>query len=227
MSFYTNNLNNQGQNLLPPTRRKSGWLAWLAVLMKPLQWLWDNLFTSYREGDYSTADFNPATTYAVGDRVKYSKGIYEMIALAVAGTTPLNTTAWTKVQDNFIGVIDRAKFSAEDLKFEYALNLWFDTTFRQPPLTSDIYINDLNSNLVDFFVGYQENESSEIVAINGEAISFIQSANPTYGAADFSINIPLAIFNALGASNPEREAVVRRFADQINTAGLTYTINTY
>jgi hypothetical protein len=131
------------------------------------------------------------------------------------------------VQDNFIGVIDRAKFSAEDLKFEYALNLWFDTTFRQPPLTSDIYINDLNSNLVDFFVGYQENESSEIVAINGEAISFIQSANPTYGAADFSINIPLAIFNALGASNPEREAVVRRFADQINTAGLTYTINTY
>lgn len=227
MSFFTNNLNTQAQNLLPVSRRKSVWIAWMAVLMKPLQWLWDNIFTSYRVGDYSNAEFNPATTYAIGDRVKWGKGIYEMYTLAVAGTTPLDTSVWVKIQDNFIGVLDRARFTAEDLKFEYGLNLWFNTTFRQPPLVSDIYINDLNSNLQDFFIGYAENESSNIVAINGEAISFISQGNPSYGAADFSINIPIAVFNALGATNPEREAIVRRFADQINTAGLIYSINTY
>lgn len=227
MSFYTNNLNTQAQNLLPPSRRKSVWLAWMAVLMKPLQWLWDNIFTSYREGDLSNAEFNPITTYSLGDRVRWGKGIYEMYTLAVAGTTPLNTSVWVKIQDNFIGVLDRASFTAEIVKFEYALNIWFSTTFRQPPLVSDIYITNANSALQDFFIGIDDVESSLVVYQNGEANSFIQLANPSYGAADFQINIPIAVYNALAATNPERDAIVRRFADEINTAGILYTIVTY
>jgi len=227
MSFYTNNLNTQAQNLLPPSRRKSVWLAWMAVLMKPLQWLWDNIFASYREGDLITAEFNALTTYSVGQRVKWGKGIYEMYVSAVAGTTPLNTSVWVKIQDNFIGILDRASFTAEIVKFEYALNIWFSTTFRQPPLVSDIYITNANSALQDFFIGIDDVESSLVVFQNGEANSFIQLANPSYGAADFQINIPVAVYNGLAATNPERDAIVRRFADEINTAGILYTIVTY
>jgi hypothetical protein len=227
MSFFTNNLNTQAQNLLPPTRRLPGWLAWMAVVMKPLQWLWDIIFFSYKEGDYTTAEFDPLTTYAVGDRVKWGKGIYEMILLAPSGTTPLDTSVWTLVQSNFIGVEVRAKFTAEKLKFEYALNLWFGTTFRQPPLISDIYIERLNNNLTDFFVGFSDDESSLVVYENGEAESFIGDANPTYGVIDFTIWFPAAVFAALGSTDAEREAIIRRFADAINTAGLTYNIDTY
>lgn len=151
---------------------------------------------------------------------------------ALAWLYALNPTnpgcLWIRVSPNFIGANERVSYNAQKLLFEYALNRWFGTTFKQPSIgVSDIYISQLDDVNNDFYgapdqgtyFGYQ-----------------FTDATPKYGMPtnvggispyDFIINVPTAVYNALSASASQREGIVRAFADKINAAGMLYEIVTY
>jgi hypothetical protein len=52
---------------------------------------------------------------------------------------------------------------------------------------------------------------------------------PTYivNAYDYTINVPIAIFNTLGTTTTNKENTIRQFADKYNLAGMNYNIITY
>jgi hypothetical protein len=157
-----------------------------------------------------------------------------------------NPFYWIKVSDNFIGANERVSYSAQKLIFEYALNRWFNTTFRQPVIgTSDIYINRNSSTTNQFFWG-QPPPAGTINSFFGPSTNttvstsiplskFFTPGNSFLLLNDFSINIPIAVYNALynetpvtaGSNTANRDAVVSNFANLLNPAGSSYNIITY
>jgi hypothetical protein len=161
---------------------------------------------------------------------------------------------WVRVSPNFIGVYERASYSCQKIIFEFALNRWFQTTFRQPngtpeaytlnpSGTSDIYIKT-NSNINrQFFWSQTTNISffAPATNISDPTIELSNYFSPGYSfekAYDFSIYIPVNVYNALVSSSIEtfviagnnstlRDGVVCAFADQLNQAGSIYNIITY
>lgn len=207
--------------LLPADKRVSGMWAWVKALFAPLQYLHDLLFQSYKIG--STATAYASGTYAKGDRVIYQHAVYE--SLIGSNTTLPISASWTKVQDNYIGVDERLQYNCQKLVFEYALNKWFATAFRQPPLQSDIYIS-IPAKTIPVFRSTSGDDTSSSTFSNNSSEYVIDSYSvvPRF---NMTINIPVAIYNALDAVSANREPIVRAFADKYVAAGITYNIQTY
>jgi hypothetical protein len=161
------------------------------------------------------------------------------LANTAAALEWLSQYYWIQVQPNFIGANERASYSCQKTIYEYALNKWFNTTFRQPGSSpSDIYIS--NNNLVpgQFFFApstpaRQGSFFEQATDLSGGTFfSQGSSSTPQY---DFSINIPVAAYNALddemavaaGSNTTDRDAIVSAFANLLNPAGATYNIITY
>lgn len=227
MGIYDVNYYKQGALAMPPNKRQPKYLMWIYSLLSPLNWLRDVVFSNYKVS--ATYDEYAAGTYAKGDRVKYGTSFYE--SLIDSNTDAPTTANWLKIVDNFIGVNDRVLFRSEKILFEYALNTWFNTdaepcVWSKVPGDSTIYITN-NAITTGFFrVGTSEElsssvgffTSSEPVGNDGGAVT-IQYA--------FTINIPTAVYAAIGTTAAEREQTVRNFADKYNTTGLFYNIQTY
>jgi hypothetical protein len=222
MSLYDIDYSITGPQLLPPDKRRTRMLAWIKALLSPLQYLQLLVFTSYKQG--STAPQYAAGAYNKGDRVVYFFSVYESL---VAANTSVPTTPgyWVKVQDNFIGVDERVKYSGAKLVLEYALNKWFVTQFRQPPAQSDIYITVNQIVLDTFIVGATEARSSWV----GLTDSSEPIGNDSALAAGVNMNIyfPLAKYNSLASTNQQRESIIRAFVNKYVTAGIIYKILTY
>jgi hypothetical protein len=226
--IYDVNFFQTAQELSPSFRRtKEEFEGLNAAFAEPMNDL-NLIFKWYREG--STApDYSNVTVYNFGDVVKYAKVIYlrnEITDGYSAGIEPTNFTFFTKIIDLFIGVDERVKYQSQKIVFEYALNRFFETTFRQPPLVSDIYITRDFSDLTDFWIA----ETDIATATVGETdtdTTYVDEDETTRSAYDYVIKFPLAAYNALASTNPTREKIVRVFADKINAAGFKYIIQTY
>lgn len=226
MGIYDANYYKLAAEILPPNKRLPIYLKWAYVLVSPLNWLRNVVFNVFKAGE-TYAEY-AAGTYALGDRVKYGKGYYESL---IDGNTDAPTEAtWLLIADNFIGVDDRILFRSEKILFEYALNTWFNTdanpcTWSNVAGASTIYITNNSITTGWFRVGVDEQTSSYVAferssePINGDGTLTIQYA--------FTINIPTAVYTALGSSASIRENTVRNFADKYNTVGLFYDIATY
>lgn len=215
------------ENFLPPKKRLPRYLAWVRVLLSPLQVLYDTMFGTYRSGN-PAADYSLLVTYAIGDQVKYiDKAIYQCYVATTAGILPTDSTYWFKIQDKFVGVEPRTKYNSQRLIFEWALNEWFGTTFVNTPGASDIYIEAVSDYLGAFYAGYDESESSEVVYANNTATAFIQYDNIPNDYINFTIYIPNPVWLALGANTNDRDQVVRNIADLYVYAGIAYTITPY
>ena len=227
MAIYDANYYKQAAEALPPNKRMAKYLTWVFSLISPMQWLRYVVFDVFKTGT-TYAEYT-AGTYAAGNRVKYGRSYYESL---IDGNTDAPTTAnWLLVADNFIGVDDRILFRSEKILFEYALNTWFNTdanpcTWSNVAGASTIYITN-NAITTGFFrVGTTQDlstyigftEVGEPIGNDGAAVT-IQYA--------FTINIPTAVYTALGADPSIREQTVRNFADKYNTVGLFYNIQTY
>jgi len=227
MGIYTVNYYTQAANALPVNKRLPKYLSWVNSIVSPMVWLRDVVFEVFKAG----FEYNEyaAGTYAIGDRVKYNKSIYESL---VGGNTDAPTTdKWIKIVDNFIGTDERVLFRSEKIIFEYALNKWFNTdanpcVWSNIPAASTIYITN-NAIASGFFrVGTSQDLSSyvgfgevgEPIGNDGGAVT-IQYA--------YTINIPTAVYAAFGADASTREQTVRNFADKYNIVGLFYNIQTY
>jgi len=221
-------------NFLPPKKRLPIYKAWTKTLLNPLQVLYNTMFGTFKDGNTAAA-FIPATLYVVGDQVQYiDKSIYQCWVVNT-GELPTNTNFWFKIQDNFVGIEPRCKYNAQHLLFEWALNEWFGTTFVNTPGASDIYIDAAAADLGAFYVGFTETESSFVVYDDSEATAFIQALNLTTAGVSFTINVPIAVANALTTEtantvpniSANRENIIRQIADLYNYAGITYNCVTY
>lgn len=139
---------------------------------------------------------------------------------------------WIKVAPDPIGVMYRASFNSQKLLFEYALNKWFNTTFRQPSVgVSDIYITRNNISLSAFFIAPVNNNSfvgpGTYFAPAPVVTKFIAVSDPVNQQNNFTINIPLAVYNNLSSNASLRQPIIRAFADRLNRAGAYYNIITY
>lgn len=80
------------------------------------------------------------------------------------------------------------------------------------------------------------------VQYNGQIIIFLSAVNAWFGVTvapliylvnnnsaglGFTLFVPVAVYNALGATNPDRERRFREFSDKYAVAGLVYQITTY
>lgn len=220
---YQIDYDNLVQSQLPPDKRTPEMIEWMKGLVSEIANDSSLLFIQYMLG---SVDANwVAGTYNRRDRVRYGKAIYEALRDNIT-SVPTNSNDWRLLQTTFIGSNDRLRFRGEKLVFEYALNLCFGTTFRQPLLISDIFITTNPTILLPVFrVGYTEIESSSVTTETSS--EFVVNAYTFTTQVNATINVPLAVYNALGATNNIRDTIIREFADKYFNAGIIYTISPY
>lgn len=217
--------------LLPYKLRQTKMVAWLTTLFAPAQKQHDFFANNYDQGTAGPFYSNVAA-YVYGDVIVGSdNSVYECI-LATTGNAPPNATYWYKQVDNFIGVQERIKYSAQKLVFEYAINRWFRTTFRQPALVSDIYIENLA--WADFFyIGGSDEWPTGLVFSGdsmGQGTGFVIDDN-TAAQNSFTVWVPESGGSPLPgfytSLQPYAEQKIRATVDKYNIAGAFYNVDTY
>ncbi|RYD57010.1 MAG: hypothetical protein EOP56_09390 [Sphingobacteriales bacterium] len=210
---------------LPPDKRTTRHAKWLIALVSPLTWLKDLFFTDYLQGT-TYAAYNPLTTYAKGDRVTLTKAVYESLQNSNTGNGVLANLGvwWIKVQDNYLGVDERVQYNGHKLILEYALNKWFGGTFRQPPLESDIYIENIAQSDLSFLVAATDNMSSPVGFT--DSFGYVKGTNAGVDELpefNFIIYVPTAIYSLF----TDPETIISEYAKQYVPVGLTFKIEEY
>jgi len=209
------------EKLYPPILRQSLHLAWGTVVTKPLQRLRNLAFEDYANGSIATR-YDNSTAYSVGDEVYYTnRSVYKCIE-ASTGNIPTDTTYWTKILDNRIGVRERIKYDSRKVLFEYALNRWFDVPSADP----QIYITNNTIYGTAFIMGRSGTLSSTMPRSSSHQLYYLGNSY-TYRSDAFTIYVPILVFNALDTNNTNRENIIRNFADNYVLAGITYSVTTY
>jgi len=150
MSLFTFNIFRASEELTPPQLREPKMLAWLRVLLRPVQYMNDSFLKDYCQGaDYP--HYDNSTTYNKYDRIIfYNRSVYECRVSSSVGVMPsgdtLSLTNWRKIQEICIGVDERVKYNGQIIVFEEAINKWFfiDTA----PF---IWVNNSTSGIPNFY----------------------------------------------------------------------------
>lgn len=223
-TIYDINYSTLATKMLPPDKRFSKTIAFLNALVKPLQWKRDLILGTYRSGSNSSIWLN-STTYAKYDQVIYNRAVYSSLQAGNLNNLPTNTAYWEQIQTVYIGIQERLQYTPTKLTLEYALNKWFQTTFRQPPLTSDIYftVNPILLNV--FVVGGTESISSNIS--QGNTTQFIVNGYSFSAFYNLVINVPTALITSLAPTTAQAMAIIGSIVNQFIAAGINYTITPY
>lgn len=221
-SIYDIDFYNFGIQMLPPDKRKNNIVAFLSSLLTPIQWLSDLWFNEYNTGS-SAASFSSSSPYSKYDRVIYNKTVYESLIDSNADIP--TTTNWFIVQKNFIGLGERMLYNGQCLVLTYAMNKWFGTTFNQPSVLSGIYISNSTIATPALLVGEIESNSSKISTI--ESTEFIETVVTYSAQINFTIHVPVAVYNALDTTGINNDKIFRNFVDLYVPAGIMYAISTY
>jgi hypothetical protein len=224
MSIYDINFNQKAIELAPPDKRRPIFVKWVQSLLSQNTILHKKIFIDYKTGA-SYPNYNPALTYAQGVLVIYGETVYESLENSNAAV-PTDPTKWKVYQDSFIGTNERITYNHVKLSLEYALNRRFQTTFNQPPTLSDIYIVTNAKPFGPFIVGADEPISSSSYSTTSS--DFVINAY-SFGTLfyNFTVYVPLAVYNGVSATPSARENIFRTFIDQYNTIGINYNIQTY
>lgn len=230
--------NNMSVNMLPLEQRRPFWIMFAQALISPIVRLY-GIFLAYMNGETLIA-YSPIGTYGIGAKVRYNYKTYESIIAGNNGNAPdISPLAWTLRNNSFIGATERAKYNGRYLELTYALNRYFNTTFRQPPypapydyglgggVFSDIYISNVEPAFTSFVVGATEGDSSIVYIANSNGYVFATQVYGTGTTFTFAINFPIAVYNSLGVTNSIRNSVVAGFVNQYLTYGTNYIIVTY
>jgi hypothetical protein len=222
-NLYDITFNNRAIDIASPDKRGPNHIALLQALLSVLQWCRDLIFGSYKVG--ATAPAWVSAPYSQYSMVTYKNAVYYSL-ISSNTSTPGTDGNWLLIQNNFIGVDERILYNGTKLILEYALNRWFKTVFRQPGgSNSDIYLTT-NSTPVGIFVAglTSRNSSSVYTHTSSEFVINGFSFAASYG---LTVNIPIAVYNALAATNTDRDKVVRNFVNKYVTTGVSYNIITY
>lgn len=223
MAIYDYNSNTVANQLTPPVLRKSKFLAWLYVLVNPIQNLWSRIFEDYKTGSVYS-EYNALTSYVVGDRVTYTnKSVYECIK-ASTGNNCLDTEFWVLINDNLFGVDERVKYNSQIILLEYALNRWYLVD----SVSDQIYIEN-NTNISNVFVMGLDSQYSSTMSKDSNAMETYMGLAPTYPnvSFDYVIWFPNAVWLSLGDSYDNRLNNITNFVNKYNLSGIKYMVDTY
>jgi hypothetical protein len=222
--MYNIDYNQKVVETLVPDKRAPKNIAFLQQYAKEVSDNHNWIFTNYKQTQY-LSDWTSGT-YAKNTVVRYSKAVYVSV---INGNTsePSYSNDWLLISPNFLGTDFRLAIRGEKIIFQYALNIWFDTTFRQPSegTPSDIYLTTNEINEKPFIVGISEFESSSVFTTSSS--EFITNTYTFDEEYNLTINIPTSFFVSLGTTDEIRESIIRNFADKYVSAGITYNIATY
>lgn len=216
---YTSEKNTPGK-LRQPKR-----LAWLRVLLYPLQKRFIDTFNYYRLGQ-TAPTWNKIPTYTVGYRVRFGISIWEAIEVNTFKPPPEWPEYWILVQPDWIGCEERIKYNSQIMVYEYLMNKRFPNTYN----TNRIWISTNTTDSSAFWVGSLGGEKTTSYAatkVNQNNFIGLLSSGYTVGYYNFTINVPLALFNSLGANDTIRENVIRSVADKYKLAGMFYNVVTF
>lgn len=224
MSIYEINFKDLTRKTLPPDKRGPNFRSWVAALTFPLQWLRDLVLGDYRVGS-SGQPWIITTEYQTGDRVTYNGSAYDSLIDNNLGNPPTDVIRWVLVQQNFIGVAERALYNGNLLIFTYAINKYFSTVFRQPPNISDIYIEAHPKPLSAFIIGETEPFSSVVFTTSSSEFIINEYNFNTY--VNMTIYVPQVKYDSLDTDPLNREKIIRNFADKYIVAGINYSVQPY
>ena len=187
MAIFDINYNTKAIELLPPDKRNPILVGILQGLLSPLQFLRNKYLGDYRTGTHAP-QWNPyfiVIGYPLNAVVIYKQVAY--ISLIDANHDIPPSANWQVYLPSFIGTNERVKFNGRKLVLEYALNEYFFTNFRQPPLVSDIYINKNLKQIVGFVIGQHEGTPADPYS-SSIAKSDISGKNEWSSSVTYSIN---------------------------------------
>lgn len=206
------------EQLTPPILRQVLQLAWGKVLLKPLQYLHDLIFTDYASGG-TAVEWDVLDPYVVGDRVYYiDRAVYECIA-NTTGDLPTDIDFWIKVLDNYIGIRERIMYNSQKIVFEYGINRWF--------MCAGIYVDNAAVGYAGFVMGGSGEYSSTMYNSSVYSDAFLFNNYTALSVNHFTINVPVAVYTALAGNNTDRDNIIKSFADKYVMAGITYNIVSY
>jgi hypothetical protein len=213
--MYNIDYNQKVIETLVPDKRQPKTTAYLQQLAREVSQNHSQLTKLYKQ--YQLADNWTNVFFPRNSVVRYAKAIY----VAVEDTTdePTYSNAWLLVSPNFMGNDFRLAIRGERLILDYALNTWFNTTFRQLPATSDIYLVTNTITESAFVVGSTEFESSNI--FQNVSSQFVINSYSFANQYNLTIKIPIAVFNALGTTDEIRKSIIKNFADLYISAGMS------
>lgn len=177
---------------------------------------------------YSTG-VSVSTTNVVGTGRNFKVDI-----LSIGGTPPpIYTDFWQLINPSFIGMNERELYGDQKLTMEWALNRYFNTTFRQPDgvtsssVLSDIYITDNSIAGGVFLMAPTYTPSSKMKAVGStEFMSYtpLITTSPGFTSGGwYTIWFPTAVFSSI----PGGSASVNSYVNKYNYHGVPFFINTY
>lgn len=229
---------------LPPDHRTPFFIAWVRGLISQLKRLYNIMygFMTYSAIEGTAPDYyDSSTSYTYDDEVIYNYQVYKSLSSPNSNNTPdLSPNDWQLIINNFIGLLERARYSFQKIVLEWALNHYFHHEisleslpgFIQPddpinPTNSTIFINSLTPDYSSF-VSYGAKATSSIVYLNSSSEYVFSEANiSTSSSYVFEVNIPTDVYTNINADAGLAEKIVRQFLDKYIPAGITYNIITY
>jgi len=173
MSIFDLDLFSKVIEWMPPYKRGIVMMRWVQSLVSQVQYNVNKMLYDFRLGS-SYPNWIPGT-YNIGNFVVYKFKVYECIADGTTATPP--GTGWQLYLDNFVGSDERKNFNGQKIVLEYAMNTYYQTQFRQPPLQSDIYITNQPVGTLGFVVGQSVGSS---VALTDAGSQLLYSPYATY-----------------------------------------------
>lgn len=212
------------KNLLPPHKRLAKYIAIGTVYTKPLQYLRDTWFGDYLFGA-SYAYYVASITYVKGEkRLYFNNAVIECTVAHTAGLS-IDLSKWKFLQPFKGGVFERLNYNDMKIVFEEVLNKYFDY---YAVVGNPIYIDRVTLAPPGFYVSSREDLCSTVTSLTDQQFYFVSDQDYfSESTTSFIIYVKAAQFNALGTTNPEREAIVRSVADMLNSAGFYYEVATY
>lgn len=231
MSIFTYDVNTVIERLLPPELRTPKRIAWLRVLLRSMQVKWERTFGPNEsfQNNLTLLKWDSAYNYSQGEFARVGIKLYECLASSSLNEFPSsNPDKWLLVLDDFVGSNPRVKFTASKITFEFALNLYLNTS---PYAVPTIYIQTqgnayatlmMNSDsTIAPYLNYMPNNSVHSQYFMANVSTYVT------GVVNYIIFVPIAVWVGLGSSSTERDNRVRAIANRYNIAGKTYKIQTY
>ena len=236
--------NDMALQFLPATHRTPRFIAWMqGMVTGSVGWLNKN-FYNYCYGDSVSAFWDISTTYSLNQTVVTYQGVYISVVNGNIGNNPDNSPlSWYQISPSYIGAQERAQYTSQRLTFEYALNRYFRTTFRNPTSISisggivtygylpksDIYIETVPVSGTSF-ISYA-GESLSSVSYAGSSLDYysyagyVSSSDTTY---QYIVYIPTSLATALGYPTTNNYIqIVSQKVNLISLLGTIFTVQTY
>jgi hypothetical protein len=218
MSIYNLDFKQRLIDWLPPDKRMTKFVKFLQSLAVSIKLLGFKIFNDYKLGS-AYPILESGDSYGVGEKVNYRGVVYE--SLTEYNITLPPDVSWRLYLPSFLGVDQRILFTSQKLSLEYAMNLRFNKTFRQPPAVSDIYITLLAIVKIDGLVGETEPYTPLLVGDNnGKYVGGTSTTRYQYGY-QMQINCP-AVMSTGGI-----EAELKQFVNTILPASIKYIVEYY